>query len=195
VPTPEQITVSPATDEDHAIATLTVGFSGDPVVRWALPDADQYLTFWPPFVRAFAGEAFKSGTADSIGDCRGVAMWLPPGVGSDDETMSEIVNEAIPAAEQDDVFAFLDQMGEYHPTEQHWYLPLIAVDVTSQGRGYGSALLHHALARCDHDHVPAYLEATAPRNRQLYLAHGFEELGVIQAGSSPPMWPMLRKPR
>ena len=26
-------------------------------------------------------------------------------------------------------------MGEFHPTEPHWYLPLIGVDVTKQGRG------------------------------------------------------------
>jgi len=29
----------------------------------------------------------------------------------------------------------------------------------------------------------------------LYERFGFEALGVIQAGTSPPMWPMLRKPR
>jgi hypothetical protein len=40
-----------------------------------------------------------------------------------------------------------------HPTEPHWYLPLIGVDVER---------------------------------------HGFEELSVIQAGESSPMWPMLR---
>ena len=31
--------------------------------------------------------------------------------------------------------------------------------------------------------------------RPHYARHGFEELGVIQAGSSPPMWPMRRSPR
>jgi ribosomal protein S18 acetylase RimI-like enzyme len=86
-------------------------------------------------------------------------------------------------------------MGEFHPTEPHWYLPLIGVDVTKQSRGYGSALLRYALERCDRDRLTAYLEATSPLNRPLYERHGFEELGMIQEGSSPPMWPMHRKPR
>jgi len=31
--------------------------------------------------------------------------------------------------------------------DPHWYLPLIGVDATKQGRGYDSALLRHALER------------------------------------------------
>jgi ribosomal protein S18 acetylase RimI-like enzyme len=193
--TGEQLTVSSATQESRAIATITIAFSDDPAVRWFIRDPDRYLTFWPQFVRAFAGRAFESGTAHSIGDYGGIAMWLPPGVTSDEETMGALAAEAVPAAEQDDVFAFFDQMGSFHPTDEHWYLPLMGVDVMSRNRGYGSALLRHALGRCDEDEVSAYLEATAPRNKALYERHGFEALGVIQAGSSPPMWPMLRKPR
>lgn len=90
---------------------------------------------------------------------------------------------------------FLDQMGEFHPTADHWYLPLMGVDLSFQSLGYGSALLRHALARSDDEQLPAYLEATSPRNKALYERHGFEELGVIQAGASPPMWPMLREQR
>ena len=193
--TQQPITVSPATDADRAIATITMAFSNDPVARWVAPDPNLYLTYWPRLVKAAGGAAFANGTADSIDDCGGVALWLPPGVGPDEETMGALATEAVPAADQEEVFGFMGQMGEFHPTEPHWYLPLIGIDVTKQGRGYGSALLHHALDRCDRDRLPAYLEATSPLNRPLYERHGFEELGVIQEGSSPPMWPMQRKPR
>lgn len=192
--TRRQINVSPATDEDRAIATITMAFSNDPVARWVFPDANLYLTYWPPLVKAAGGAAFANGTADSIDDCGGVALWLPPGVGPDEETMGTLAAEAVPAADQEEVFGFMAQMGEFHPTEPHWYLPLIGVDVTRQGRGYGSALLRHSRDRSDRDRLPAYLEATSPVNKRLYERHGFEELGVIQAGSSPPMWPMQRKP-
>jgi len=171
-----------------------MAFSNDPVVRWVFRDADRYLTYWPRFVKVFGGGAFAKGTADSIDDCGGVALWLSPGVEVDEETIGAILAEAVPAAEQEEVFTFLGQMGEFHPTEPHWYLPLIGVDVTRHGRGYGSALLRHALERCDRDRLPADLEATSPLSKPLYERHGFEELGVIQADGSPPMWPMLRKP-
>lgn len=187
--------MTPTTDERRAIATLTIAFSSDPIARWFLPDASRYLTYWPQFVIALAGNAFAAGTADSVSDCAGVALWLPPDVGSDDEAMAAIATEAVPEPDQEEVFGVLGQMGEYHPTERHWYLPLIGVDALKVGGGLGSALLRHAASRCDRDGLPAYLEATDPRNRRLYAAHGFEELGVIQAGGSPPIWPMLRKPR
>jgi ribosomal protein S18 acetylase RimI-like enzyme len=187
--------ISPTTDEDRAIATLTMAFADDAVTRWVLRDPLLYLTYWPPLVKAFGGAAFAGGTADSIDDSSGIALWLAPGVAGDDEAMGALAAEAIPEAEQEEVFAFMGQMAEFHPPEPHWYLPLIGVDVTKQGRGYGSALLVHALARCDEDHLPAYLEASSPRNKALYERHGFEVTGVIQAGASPPMWPMLRPAR
>jgi ribosomal protein S18 acetylase RimI-like enzyme len=193
--TQQQASVAPAADEDRAIATITMAFSNDPVARWFLRDAGVYLTYWPRIVKAFGGAAFNEGTADSIDDCGGVALWLPPGVGPDEETMGALATEAVPAADQDEAFAFMEQQGGFHPSEPHWYLPLIGVDVAKQGHGYGSALLCHALERCDRDRLPAFLEASSPRNKALYARYGFEELGVIQAGSSPPMWPMQRTSR
>jgi GNAT superfamily N-acetyltransferase len=79
--------------------------------------------------------------------------------------------------------------------EPCWYLPLIGVDPTSQGRGYGSAPLRFALEQVDRTGAPAYLESSNPRNVPLYERHGFEVLGSIQAGSSPTIVPMLRRPR
>jgi hypothetical protein len=44
----------------------------------------------------------------------------------------------------------------------------------------------------DQEHMPAYLESSNPANTALYRQFGFEALGVIRAGHSPPMVPMLR---
>ena len=117
-----------------------------------------------------------------------------PDAEPDEETLGALAAEAVPASDQEEVFDFMGQLDNFHPTEPHWFLPFIGVDVTKQGRGYGSALLRHALERCDRDQLPAYLDATSPRNKPLYERHGFEEVGVIQAGNSPPMWAMLRDP-
>jgi ribosomal protein S18 acetylase RimI-like enzyme len=187
--------VAATVDQDRAIDTITAAFISDPVARWAFRDAHQYLTYFPRLVRALAGGAFDSGTAHSVETFSGVALWLPPGVHSDDEAMGALMEEGIPASEQEEMFGFLGQVGEYHPTDQHWYLPMLGVDPARQGRGYGSALLRHGLETCDMQGVPAYLEATSERNKRLYERHGFEAIGVIQSGSSPPMWPMLHKPR
>jgi hypothetical protein len=55
--------------------------------------------------------------------------------------------------------------------------------------------MRHALIPCDRDQIPAYLESSNPDNIPLYQQHGFELLGTIQAGASPPLFPMLRQPR
>ncbi|MCJ7787955.1 MAG: GNAT family N-acetyltransferase [Methyloceanibacter sp.] len=68
-------------------------------------------------------------------------------------------------------------------------------DPALQGRGHVSALLRHTLSSCDADRMPAYLEATSARNVPFYRRHGFEAIGTIQLGASPPITPMLRKPR
>ncbi len=55
--------------------------------------------------------------------------------------------------------------------------------------------MQHTLVPSDRDRKPAYLESSNPKNIPLYERHGFELLGTIQVGNSPPIFPMLRKPR
>ena len=59
-----EVNVEPTTDEDRAIATLTMAFSDDPVARWAFRDPGVYLTYWPQLVRVFGGA--RSGRARPI---------------------------------------------------------------------------------------------------------------------------------
>ena len=187
--------ISPTTDRQRAIATLTEAFRDDPVCRWVWPDEQVYDEYFPPFVEAFAGAAFESGSAHGTDDLGGVALWLPPGVSSDNEALGQIAAASIPGERQEEAFAFLGQQEELHPHEPHWYLPLIGVAPGYQGRGLGGSLLEYALYRADRDGRAAYLEATTERNRALYGRHGFKVVGEIQYGSSPAMWPMWREPR
>ena len=188
------VEVIQAGDRQRGVATLTLAFVNDPVARWAWPDPHRYATYWPRFVEAFGGPAFDHDTAHGLEDCLAVALWLQPGVEPDAETVMEVSRESLSDETFADVNGLFEQMDELHPSEDHWYLPLTGVDPPAQGRRLGSRLLEHALAICDADRLPAYLEATSPRSRNLYARHGFRDVGVVQAGSSPPMWAMLREP-
>jgi len=88
-----------------------------------------------------------------------------------------------------------EQMQKFHPTEPHWYLPMIGVDPAHQGAGVGSALMSEALKAVDRDGLIAYLESSNHKNVSLYERHGFEIIGEIQSGSSPVVRPMLRRAR
>ena len=174
---------------------ITLAFGTDPVARWTYPNSQQYLEYFPNFIRLFGGKAFETETAYYINSFSAAALWLPPGASPDEEALVALIENTVSKSLQGEVFAFLEQMGRFHPAEEHWYLPLIGVDPAQQNRGYGSMLMQHALAVCDRDQLPAYLESSNPRNITLYQRHGFEIVGTIQQGSSPPMFPMRREPR
>lgn len=189
--------IRPAAQEESeaCVAVITLGFANDPGVRWMYPDPKQYRESFPHFVRAFGGRAFEHGSADCIGGHAAVALWLPPGIHPDEEALLSLIEASVPACDRATVFALFEEMAGYHPSEPHWHLPLIATEPRWQGQGLGNALLRHRLAVCDQQGLTAYLEATSERSVPLYQGLGFEALGTIQVGASPPIVPMLRRPQ
>jgi GNAT superfamily N-acetyltransferase len=181
--------------EEQAVSdVVTLAFSTDPMARWAYPNPHTYLAIWPEMIKAFGSHGFAHGTVHLVDGGGAAAMWLPPGVQPDSERLRLLTDQHVPPERQTDMTRVFEQMDKFHPEEPCWYLPLIGVDPIFQGRGYGSALLRYALEHVDRSGVPAYLEASNPRNISLYERHGFEVLGSIRAGSSPTVVPMLRRP-
>lgn len=189
------VTATAPSDVERAVGVIVLAFSTDPAARWTYPEPQQYLTHFPAIVRAFGGKAFAHGTGHHVDGYAGAALWLPPGVHPDEEALGAVLKGSVGPERHPQVLAVLERMSGYHPSQPHWYLPLIGVDPVHQRKGYGAALLQHALLQCDRDHVPAYLESTNPINTPLYERHGFEVLDTIQIGSSPPIFPMLRAAR
>jgi ribosomal protein S18 acetylase RimI-like enzyme len=187
-------TVTPS-DADQAVANVVLAFSGDPIARWFYPNPHQYLLYLPSFVHAFAGKSFEHNSAYYVDGYMGAALWLPPDVHPDENALVALLQRSIPEENQPEIFAFMEHMDSSHPSELHWYLPMIGVDPAKQGNGYGSALLKHSLGRCDAEGKLAYLEASSPKSVPLYRRHGFDLVGTIQVGSSPPLFPMRREPR
>jgi ribosomal protein S18 acetylase RimI-like enzyme len=182
-------------DEGPAVAVMVLAFGSDPAARWTWPDPQQFLMHFPKLVRVLGGSAFSHGSAHYVDGFVGAALWLPPDVGPDEGALSTLLQSTGSASAQKDLAALFEQMGRYHPREAHWYLPFIGIDPCQQGKGYGAALMKHALVPCDRDRKLAYLESSNPKNIPLYERHGFEVLGTVQVGASPPVVPMLRKPR
>ena len=180
-------------EQQAVIDVITLAFSTDPMARWAFPDPQTYLEFWPEMVKAFGRHGFAHGSVHLVDGGGAAAMWLPPGVQPDSERLEALTQQHTPPERRSDMAQVFEKMGRFHPEEPCWYLPLIGVDPTSQGRGYGSALLRYALEEIDRTGAAAYLESSNPRNLPLYERHGFEVLGRIQAGSSPTVVPMLRR--
>jgi GNAT superfamily N-acetyltransferase len=182
-------------DTEPALAALTLAFGSDPPCRWAWPDPQQYLEAFPRFARAFGGAAIEHGTANYHEGFSGVALWLPPGGTPDEASLMSVIQDTVKGPRKDGMFSMFEQMDNFHPREAHWHLPLIGVDPAHQGQGIGAALLTHVLKTCDSQRMLAFLEATSAQNIRLYERHGFAALGTIQVVDSPPVVPMMRKPR
>jgi ribosomal protein S18 acetylase RimI-like enzyme len=189
------IKTATGSSEQSVVAMLVLAFSADPAIRWLYPDPHQYMTYWPEFVMGFGGGAFDHGTAYHTEGFAGAALWLPPDTQPDEDALVALFQQSVDASQLEAVFSVLEQTDAYHPGEPYWYLPIMGVDPIWQGCGCGSTLLQHTLDICDCDQMLAYLESSNPRNIPLYERHGFEVAGTVQAGTSPPLYPMVRNPR
>jgi ribosomal protein S18 acetylase RimI-like enzyme len=128
----------------------------------------------------------------------GAALWLPPGGWEvPARTQIRLFPHVVATAglETPRLMRFFALMERNHPHEPHWYLAVLGVGPSRQGRGFGSHLMQPVLERCDSEGVPAYLETDTERNVQLYERHGFEVTKEFPLpGGGPPIWLMWRKP-
>lgn len=170
-----------------------------PVARWLHADPSVRRIHGPDYFGIFVEHAVRYGevyaTADAdTGRLSGVALWFPltsmiPAPADYDRRLKEVAGSAFDRARELD--AALDA---HHPLDPHHYLAFLAVHPDEQNRGIGSALLDRHHARLDRAGIPAYLEANDPRNRDLYLRHGYAIRSVIQLPDGPPLWTMWRAP-
>ncbi len=189
------VTSANASIRARIVWTIVLGFAADPLMRWSWPDPGQYLGSMTQFIKACGGRAFEHGTAYVTGETRAAALWLPPGVQQDEDALDAIMALSLRPEITEHMAHLRQGMAEHHPSEPHWYLPLIAVHPNWAGQGLGTLLMKYALQRCDEQGLAAYLESSNPENIPFYQRHGFKIIGEIQHGCSPPLTPMLRKTR
>ncbi len=179
----------------QTVACIVAAFITDPLARFAWPSPHDYLHAMPSCTRELAAGSFEHGSAIVSANFGGAALWLPPAVHPNAEALERVFRDTAKPEHLDDVLATFEKMGERHPDEPHWHLPMIGVEPNAQNRGIGSALMSYGVSRCDQEGMLAYLESSNPRNISLYERHGFEVMGEIRVGEAPLITPMLRQPR
>jgi GNAT superfamily N-acetyltransferase len=187
-----------AGDVPGVAATVAAAFFDDPVTQWLLPDANRRRHLVQPMFELYVAPYVRNGEAYLTADGVGAAVWLPPGgqlfAGDEEEWFGEALAEL--AGPDIDRFVQLAEIFDgHHPTEPLYYCQFLATLPAMQGRGIGSALLSDVLARADQEAMPAYHEATTPRNRALYERHGYVTQGEFTLPDGPPLWRMWRDPR
>lgn len=185
-------------DAEAITRILATGFHDDPPLKWILPDADERQLRSPRFFQPFVDLVLADGQAFITEDLAGAALWLHVDVTapSDDDggELHEILSAGI-GAEAAKRFQVLDELfTAHHPShESHDYLLFVGTTPDRQCQGVGTALLSHRLADLDARAMPAYLEASSPRNAALYGRLGFRPTGDgVTLPDGPTLHPMWR---
>jgi len=69
--------------------------------------------------------------------------------------------------------AVTDSLGQYHPSEDHWYLAVLGITPGLQGYGFANRLIDELDRMIESDPCPVYLESDREQSMRFYLARGF----------------------
>jgi ribosomal protein S18 acetylase RimI-like enzyme len=199
-----EIEVRPTTRADvrELSKVLARAFFTDPVMNYMLPDDKARTKALPPMFATLTKNHFLSRRGSEVasrsGEISAATLWDPPGQRKSTRweelrMMPTLAWHFHSRAEQTKTLGKL--MEEAHPEEPHWYLMVIGSDPSVRGAGFGQALMHSRLDRCDGEHAPAYLEASEEALISYYNRFGFEQIGEINIPEGPTMIPMWRSPR
>lgn len=189
------LTVRTATFDDapQLAPALARAFHDDPVARYALPSDRRR----PKQLARFYTERLRTLVEDELvftdDERRGAALWAAPDRWR--TPLPELLRTRV-FTRTTPLFLLGGARVEHrHPRRLHYYLAILGVEPSAQGRGLGSQLMKPMLDRCDREHVPAYLESSKAENVPFYERHGFQVTEEVDLLWGPKMWLMWRSPR
>lgn len=188
-------TIRKATDDDirRAARTASLAFVDDPVMRWLIPDDDEYEADHQSFFGSVARRWLATDSLWCTDDAVAIAGWVPPGR---PEVETDQPRPEHPEWRLTKFRALGEVMDANTPAEPHWYLNMLATHPHWQRQGLGAALMGTVFEIGDADGLPCYLETETVENVAYYRHHGFDvrsEWDVAPDG--PHMWGMLRPAR
>ncbi|MEV0587039.1 GNAT family N-acetyltransferase [Nonomuraea sp. NPDC050310] len=159
-------------------------------VNYLLPDPAGRQEIMAANFRILVEHAMLHGHVDVLDEGPAVAVWFHNDREVPDPPDYD-VRQAAAVGDNVERFRVLDELfGKNHPHEPHHHLAFLAVHPESQGRGLGSRLMEHHHAELGG--LPAYLEASSPSSRALYLRHGYEPRETFALPDGTLFWPMWR---
>ena len=189
-------TIRPATSSDigRIARTASRAFADDPVMRWLVPDDQDYETNHQAMFGNIARRWLATDSLWCTDDVAAIAGWVPPG--RPEVEPEDLVELQHPDWRLARFAALREFMGANTPPEPHRYLNMQATHPDWQRQGLGAALMRQGFRVADEVGVPCYLETETVENVAYYRHHGFEvrsEWDVRTDDSDGPhMWGMLR---
>jgi ribosomal protein S18 acetylase RimI-like enzyme len=184
-----------------AAQTLARAFHHDPMYQMVLPDEEKRAGFLTWIFDRLLLYCFKHGQMLALQNFDGAALWLPPG--KTKMTLFNMVRVGLYATPFklgwkayrlfDAYLSYAGALHKQHAPKSHWYLLAIGVGPSSQGKGFGRAILQPMLEKIDAENIACYLETGIESNIGFYESHGFKVVcqGILP-GYKLDVWGMLR---
>jgi GNAT superfamily N-acetyltransferase len=196
---PGNVVRADAADLDTLSLVVADAFRPLPPSRWLVPDPAARREIFPGYFRIYVEHAMANGVVHTTPDRTAAALWIPVGEDGPAQPLDYDARLAVATSPWTGRFlAFDAALDRHHPAGiSHHHLAMLAVSPERQGQGTGTALLRAYHQILDYDAgAPAYLEAADLRTRQIYLRHGYADLGPpIQLPDGPQMYPLWRECR
>jgi ribosomal protein S18 acetylase RimI-like enzyme len=191
-----------ATAEDVPVLSrvLARAFADDPFYQWMMRRDRKRETYAHLFHEtALRRISLPEDEVYTTTALHGAALWAPPGAWKmglwQELALFPQIVRCTGASRILQVLSGTNRILAHHPRAPHYYLFILGVDPSAQGRGVGRALLRPILERCDRERQPAYLETTKESNIAFYQACGFKVTGEITVPyDGPKIWFMWRDP-
>lgn len=188
------VTIRRAAGDDigRIARTASLAFADDPVMRWLVPDDDEYEAQHQAFFGNIARRWLATDSLWCTDDAAAMAGWVPPG--RPEVEVEDVVPIEHPEWRLARFGALREEMGANTPPEPHWYLNMLATHPDWQRQGLGAALMGRGFEFADQAGLPCYLETETAANVAYYRHHGFEVRSEWDVGvdEGPHMWGMLR---
>jgi GNAT superfamily N-acetyltransferase len=134
---------------------------------------------------------------------QGVAVWLLPQPDEIQSSAAErkrlFLTNTLGARGTSNYYRMVEYMSgkaQKLVSDDAWYLSIIAVDPSLQGRGLGQQLLAPTLAEIDASDAISYLETFGPRSVTFYERLGFRTVARFDEPTTEAQYAlMVRKPR
>lgn len=177
----------------HTLAeVLAKAFEHDPVLRWIIPNNEDYQRTAIPYFRLLLQQSMSFGASYTNEDKTGVALWVGP-----EETISVfskmigtwrlvwLLKGNILRA-----YRLQELMASYRPRKNFLHLTHIATLPEQQRSGIGAGLIEPMLEKARALALPVYLECSNQDNLAFYRQFGFRLIDNISFKDGPTIWPM-----
>lgn len=170
---------------DPACASVVAALEGDPFYRCVSEEVPgDIATRRAALSQYFAysmQEGFKFGRCVHLSDrARGASVWLlpqPPDLQAQvDQEKRDFLKGCLGetgCSRYDQIVGFMGMRARSLVRTEAWYLSIVAVDPTAQGKGLGKELLVPTLEEADKEGAYCYLETFGDRSIRFYERLGF----------------------